>query len=45
MIGSIEGNKYINGMIFALGGISAGILTGIAMSYLKETTVFVLCSL
>ena len=45
MLGTIEGNKYVNGMVFSLAGAAGGMLTGIAMAYSKETTVYRLCAL
>ena len=45
MISTIEGNKYVNGMIFSIAGSLAGIITGIAMSKTKDTNVYQLCAI
>ena len=40
MLGSIDGNKYVNGIIFALAGVVACIFTGPALNYYKDIMVF-----
>ena len=45
MLGTLDGNKYVNGMLFSLAGAAGGMLSGVAMAYSKETTVYRLCAL
>ena len=40
MLGTIDGNKYINGIIFAFAGVVACLFTGPALNYCRDTVVF-----
>ena len=40
MLGSIDGNKYMNGIIFALAGVVACLFTSPALNYYRDTIVF-----
>ena len=45
MIGSIDGNKYINGMVLALAASTACILIGMALSYYNDVAIYKVCCL
>ena len=45
MIGSLEGNKYVNGMLLSIVGCAAGFITGIILGKFKDTHVYILCGI
>ena len=45
MIGSVDGNKYVNGMVLALAASAACIFIGMALSYYKDEAIYKVCCL